>query len=49
MNGVEQFGEFLARLNRPAGVVLDMGNIAFARENILPFAEAFLDKIVHVH
>lgn len=48
-NGCEGFGEFLDRLNRPAGVVLDTGNVCFAGEDAARFAEAFADRVVHVH
>ncbi len=48
-NGVEGFGAFLERLDRPAGVVLDLGNTAFVRQLPGPFAERFWDRIVHVH
>lgn len=48
-NGCERFGEFLDRLERPAGVVLDTGNVCFAGEDAARFAEVFADRIAHVH
>lgn len=48
-NGIEGFGRFLDALNRPAGVVLDLGNVAFVGEKPAAFAEKYLDRIVHVH
>lgn len=48
-NGVAGFGRFLDALNRPAGVVLDLGNTAFVSEFPDAFAEKYLDRIVHVH
>lgn len=48
-NGIEGFGLFLVALDRPAGVVLDLGNVAFAKEKPAPFAEKYLERIVHVH
>lgn len=48
-NGTEGFGRFLGALNRPAGVVLDLGNVAFVGEKPAAFAEKYLDRIVHVH
>lgn len=48
-NGVEGFGKFLDALNRPAGVVLDLGNTAFVGEFPDAFCEKYLDRIVHVH
>lgn len=48
-NGVNGFDVFYQALNRPAGVVLDLGNVAFVGEKPAPFAEKYLDKIVHVH
>lgn len=48
-NGVSGFGKFLEALNRPAGVVLDLGNTAFVREFPDDFAKAYADRIVHVH
>lgn len=48
-NGVYNFEKFLEKLNRPAGVVLDLGNIAFAGEHADDFARRFAERIVHVH
>ena len=48
-NGIEGFGKFLDALDRPAGVVLDLGNVAFVGEKPAAFAEKYLDRIVHVH
>lgn len=48
-NGVANFRRFLDALDRPAGVVLDLGNTAFALEKPRAFAEAFAERIVHVH
>lgn len=48
-NGVEGFGKFLDALNRPAGVVLDLGNTAFVGEFPDAFCDKYLDRIVHVH
>ena len=36
-------------LDRPAGVVLDLGNVAFVGEKPAAFAKKYLDRIVHVH
>ena len=49
INGVERFGGFLKALDRPAGVVLDLGNTVFAGETADAFAAAFGDRVVHVH
>jgi len=48
-NGVDGFGAFYDALRRPAGVVLDLGNVAFVGEKPAPFAAKYLDRIVHVH
>ena len=48
-NGIEGFGKFLETLDRPAGVVLDLGNVAFVGEKPAAFAKKYLDRIVHVH
>lgn len=48
-NGCERFLRFLDKLDRPAGVVLDVGNIAFVGERPDQFAEVFSKRIVHVH
>lgn len=48
-NGCDRFGAFLEALNRPAGVVLDFGNILFAGEELAQFAGKFIKKVVHVH
>lgn len=48
-NGVSGFGRFLDALDRPAGVVLDLGNVAFVGEKPAAFAEKYIDRIVHVH
>ena len=49
VNGVERFGKFLNALDRPCGVVLDLGNAAFAGETAEAFCKAFVDRVVHVH
>jgi len=49
VNGVQGFGEFLERVDRPAGVVADFGNICQSGETILDFLQAFRDRVVHVH
>jgi len=48
-NGFDGFGTFYDALRRPAGVVLDLGNVAFVGEKPAPFAEKYIDRIVHVH
>lgn len=48
-NGCRNFGLFLEKLDRPAGVVLDLGNIAFVGEQADQFAARFAQRIVHVH
>ena len=48
-NGIEGFAKFLDALDRPAGVVLDLGNVAFVGEKPADFAKKYLDRIVHVH
>ena len=48
-NGIEGFGKFIDALNRPAGIVLDLGNVAFVGEKPATFAKKYLDRIVHVH
>lgn len=48
-NGEEHFSMFLNALDRPAGVVLDLGNIGFVHETADRFARRFADKILHVH
>lgn len=48
-NGVRNFGRLLRELDRPAHVVLDMGNIAFVGEDTDAFAEVYADRVVHVH
>lgn len=48
-NGVSGFANFYDALNRPAGIVLDLGNVAFVGEKPAAFAEKYIDKIVHVH
>lgn len=48
-NGAERFGAFIDCLDRPAGVVLDIGNIAFVGEEADDFAEKFAPRIVHCH
>lgn len=48
-NGCERFERFLNALERPAGVVLDLGNTAFCGENADDFARRFAHRVVHVH
>lgn len=48
-NGAKPFLAFLTALDRPAGVVLDVGNVCFAGEDAEAFAEAVRHRIVHVH
>ena len=48
-NGIERYDAFLSALDRPAGVVLDVGNIAFVDENADDFARKYAEKIVHCH
>lgn len=48
-DGIQPFLAFLNALDRPAGVVLDVGNICFAGEDAEAFAEAVKDRIAHVH
>ena len=49
LNGVEGFRAFLEAVDRPVGVVADLGNILQAGETIEPFIRAFGPRIVHVH
>lgn len=49
LNGVQGFGEFLERVDRPVGVVADFGNICQVGEKIADFIRAFRERIVHVH
>lgn len=48
-NGLDRFSRFMEALERPAGVVLDMGNIGFAGEKAGTFARRWADRIAHVH
>lgn len=48
-NGFRNFKMFLDAVERPVGLVMDMGNIAFALENIDCFARDFAHRVVHVH
>ena len=49
LNGVQGFGEFLDRLDRPVGVVADFGNICQVCESIVDFVKAYGDRVVHAH
>ena len=49
VNGVRGMQRFFRRLDRPAGVVLDIGNCLLVDETALDIAKAFCDRIVHVH
>lgn len=48
-NGCERFEDFLAAVNRPVGVVADLGNILFVDETAEAFVGRFAPFIVHVH
>lgn len=48
-NGVENFGNFLADVDRNVGVVADFGNIVFVDDCVENFIPAFADRIVNVH
>lgn len=48
-NGVDNFGEFLDKVNRNVGVVADFGNVYQSKDTIDDFIKAFHDKIVHAH
>jgi len=48
-NGLERYDAFIDCLDRPAGVVLDMGNIAFVGEEADAFAAKYASRIVHCH
>lgn len=48
-NGSARFGDFLDRLDRPAGVCLDLGNCLFVDESPETFAGSFLPLVRHVH
>lgn len=48
-NGVENFGEFLATVDRNVGVVADFGNIYQSTDTPEAFLGAFASKVVHVH
>ncbi len=49
VNGVRRFEHFLRALDRPAGVVADLGNILFAGERAQDFAGRFAPLVRHVH
>lgn len=49
VNGVEGFGEFLTRVDRPVGVVADFGNICQLSETVTDFVRAFGSRVVHAH
>ena len=48
-NGCDGFRRFLMDVDRPVGVVADLGNIHFMDDTILPFIQEFAERIVHVH
>jgi sugar phosphate isomerase/epimerase len=48
-NGHENYLAFLKALERPAGVLFDMGNVAFVEEKASTFLQAVLPRVVHVH
>lgn len=48
-NGQANLSAFLDALGRPAGIVLDMGNIAFVGEKPADLVRRFAGRIVHVH
>jgi sugar phosphate isomerase/epimerase len=48
-NGVERFGAFYEALDRPAGVVADLGNSLFVGERPEKFVGRFAPRVVHVH
>ena len=49
INGVVNFERFLRELERPAGIVADLGNILFVGETPEAFVGRFAGRIVHVH
>lgn len=48
-NGVENFGEFLSKVDRNVGVVADFGNVHQSKDDIETFIGAFKDRVSHVH
>jgi len=49
INGIESFSAYLDELDRPAGIVADLGNILFVDERPERFVGRFANRIVHVH
>lgn len=49
INGAARFGDFLDRLDRPAGVCLDVGNCMFVDQLAQDFLTVFLPLVRHVH
>jgi len=49
INGVKNYGKFLAAVDRDVGVLLDMGNNYNVDEELDGFLEAYLPRIRHVH
>lgn len=49
INGEKGFGEFLNRVDRDVGIVLDFGNHYNVDETVDGFFRAFLDRVCHVH
>jgi len=48
-NGVNNFGEFLDKVDRDIGVVADFGNIYQSNNTLEDFISTFSSKICHVH
>lgn len=48
-NGVQRFDDLLGEVDRPVGVVADLGNILFAGETPEAFAARFASRVCHVH
>ncbi len=48
-NGVGRFDDFLGAVNRPVGVLADLGNILFVGESPEQFVSRFAPMVCHVH
>ena len=48
-NGAERMTKLFQTLDRPAGAVLDLGNIAFADERADDYVRVLAERAVHVH
>lgn len=48
-NGVKGIGRLLEEADRDIGIVCDVGNVYECGDSIMPFVNAFADRVVHVH